>query len=158
MYTDDVGTVRAPTSSAAATIVVSVVWLAAVTVSVAWVSGLVSADDSLVDPDYLWRPLSIGAGAELALGLIATATTAGLGWVLLRSYANGTMSNTRRALLFPAAGIAAYAGLTYGAATAPTIGANIGGGLMLLGAVPFVAAMAIVAGVQLRKGRRLSPS
>jgi len=144
--------------SCTATVVMSVVWLAAVAVSVAWVSGLVSADGSIADPDYLWRPLSISDGTRLGLGLAATMVMLGHGWLLFRSNMNGNMTRLRRAVLIPAAAVAAYGGLTYSAAPAPTIGANIGGALMLLGAAPFFAAMVIVAGVMIRRGRSTSPT
>jgi hypothetical protein len=136
-----------------ALLVASLVWLAAVLMSVAWLSGLVSTGGTIADPDYLFRPLSISDGTRLVLGLAATVVAVGCGWLLHRSFKNGALPRAWRAVLIPAGAVAAYGGLTYDAATAPVIGANIGGGLMLLGVVPFVVAMVIVANAMVRRAQ-----
>jgi hypothetical protein len=58
--------------------------------------------------------------------------------------ADGIRSRTLRRewlwIVLPLAGRAGYAGLTYGAATAPIIGANIGAGFLILASVVVVSA------------------
>ena len=53
-----------------------------------------------------------------------------------------------------AGAVAVYAGMTYAAATAPVIGASIGGALLLLGAIPFVVVVAVLAVVVARRRYR----
>lgn len=137
-----------------AQVVASLVWLAAVFVAVAWWFGLAATDDSIRDPDFMWRPLDLGDGTKRALGLTASAAAVAGALVLHRSRRVGRASPTRVAVLVPAAAIAAYCGLAYATATAPTIGANIGGGLLVLGAVPFAVAMVVVATLMVRAAHR----
>jgi len=139
-------------------IVVALIGLPALVVSAAWLSGLPEPDRSPADADYLWQPLDISDGAWLALGLAATVLAASAIVLLWRLFETGRISRTVMIMLTAVGAIAAYAGVMYGVATAPVIGANIGGGLMLLAAGPFVAVtigVAVVAVVQQR--RRTSP-
>ncbi len=129
----------------------SLIWLCSVVVSVAWLSGLVSTRETFNDPDYMWHPLSLSDSSRLVLGLIVTVVTVVYGYLLLRWIQHGTLSRRWSAVLIPAAAVAAYGGLMYEVTTAPVIGANIGGGLMVLGAGPFVVIMAIVSIVGVRR-------
>lgn len=134
--------------------VVALIGLPALVVSTAWLSGLPEPDHSPADADYLWRPLDISDRARLALGLAATVLAAGAIVLLWRWFKAGRITRTVMIVLTAIAAIAAYAGVTYGAATAPEIGANIGGGLMLLAAGPFVAVTIVVAVVAVVQQRR----
>lgn len=115
------------------------------------VERLVSTRETFNDPDYMWHPLSMSDSSKLGLGLTATVVTVVIGCLLFRWMKHGALSRRWSAVLIPAAAVAAYGGLTYQATTAPGIGANIGGGLMVLGAGPFVVIMAIVAIVGVRR-------
>ena len=127
-----------------------IVWVLAVGLFAAWLGGL-GADSSIVDPDYLLEPLVEASGARLALGL-AGAVIAVLGVVLgRRLFAAGRISRSTVIMTVASAAVAAYAGLAYGAATSPTIGANIGAGILLLGFVPFVVVVVVLVVALLRR-------
>lgn len=111
------------------------VWLFAVAVAVAWWVGVLdSSGDAIIDPDYMWQPIAMSTLSRAAIGISATLVVAAGAAVLWR---------TRESAAVPFAAIAAYAGLTYAVGAEPVIGANIGGGMMLLGAVPFTVGMAM---------------
>ena len=120
----------------------------------AWLSGLPEPDRSPAGADYMWQPPDISDGARLALGLAATVLTAGAIVLIWRWFKAGRITRTVMTVLTAIGAIAAYGGVMYGAATAPVIGANIGGALMLLAAGPFVAVTIVVAGVAVVQQRR----
>jgi hypothetical protein len=126
-----------------------VVWALGVGLVVAWASGA-GADESLVDPDYLLEPVVQGSGARAALGL-AGAAIALIGVLLgRRMYVAGRLRRPTVIVAVAAMAVAAYAGLAYGVATQPTIGANIGAGILLLGFVPFVVVVVVLVVALLR--------
>jgi hypothetical protein len=130
-----------------------VVWALGVGLVVAWASGA-GADESLVDPDYLLEPVVQGSGARAALGL-AGAAIALIGVLLgRRMYAAGRLRRPTVIVAVAAMAVAAYAGLAYGVATQPTVGANIGAGILLLGFVPFVVVMIVLVIALLRSSAR----
>jgi hypothetical protein len=129
------------------------VWALGVGLVVAWASGA-GADESLVDPDYLLEPVVQGSGIRLALGL-AGAAIALIGVLLgRRMYVAGRLRRPTVIVAVAAAAVAAYAGLAYGVATQPTIGANIGAGILLLGFVPFVVVVVVLVVALLRSAAR----
>jgi hypothetical protein len=129
------------------------VWALGVGLVVAWASGA-GADESLVDPDYLLEPVVQGSGIRLALGL-AGAAIALIGVLLgRRLYAAGRLRRSTVIVAVAAAAVAAYAGLAYGVATQPTVGANIGAGILLLGFVPFVVVVVVLVVALLRSAAR----
>ena len=130
-----------------------VLWVAVVAVCVSWLVIVLFQGDADADSDYLWQPLEIDNGLRSAVGLAATSAAVGISVLLLRWSAKGAMSRSWVAAFIAGGAIAAYAGVTYGAATAPVIGANIGGGGMLLFAGPFVVATVVVTIAILRCGR-----
>lgn len=116
-------------------IAVVVVWLFAVAVAVAWWVGVLdSSGGHIIDPDYMWQPIALDPPSRAVIGLSATVTAAAGAVLLWRC---------RELAALPFAGIAVYVGLTYAVGAEPVIGANIGGGMMLLGAPPFIAGMLI---------------
>ena len=127
-----------------------IVWVLAVGLVAASVGGL-GADTSIVDPDYLLEPLMQGKGAWLVLGLVGTALTVVGALLGRRLFATGRVSRSTVIVAVASAAVAAYAGLTYGTATSPTIGANIGAGILLLGFVPFVVVVAVLLVALLRR-------
>ncbi len=128
--------------------------------SAAWIAGLVDADRSPVDADYLWHPADISDGMRLALGLTATVLAVGIVLLVARWSGDGAISHSAVIVLIALGAIAAYGGVTYAVATAPVIGANIGGGLMVIAAGPFAVvaiALAVLALIQEHKQRNVSP-
>ncbi len=134
-----------------------VVWLALVIVAVAGVGSAIP-HSALPDPDYMWRPLQIASGVKLLLGLLATFLAVGVGLLLRRFFKQGELSRTWLAVFVATGAIAAYCGFVYVVATTPVVGANIGGGIVVLFAGPFILATVIVAVVAVRMGRRTAPA
>ncbi len=135
-----------------------VVWPAAVMACVAWLGSVVVPEPSLPDPDYMWRPLGITDGAKVGLGLVATAATVGACLLLRRWFNEGVLSRPWLAVFIAAGAIGAYGGIAYEVATAPVIGANIGGGMVVLFAGPFIVGTAIGTAVWVHSGRRTPPA
>jgi len=102
----------------------------------------------------MWQPLDISDRARLALGLATTVLTAGAIVLIWRWFEAGRNTRTVKFVMTAIGAIAAYGGVMYGAATAPVIGANIGRGLMLPPAGPFVAVTIVVAVVAVVQQRR----
>jgi len=134
-----------------------VLWLAAVMVCVAWLGGAIP-HQTLPDPDYMWRPPQIASGLKLLIGMAATFVVVAVCLLLRRLLKQGVLSRTWLAVFVAAGAIAAYCGFTYVVATAPVIGANIGGGIAVLFAGPFTVGTAIVAGVWVHQGPRTPPA
>lgn len=133
-----------------AALVVALVGLPAL----AWVVGLVERERSTADSDFMWQPLDIGDNTRLALGLGATTLAAVAIVIFWRWFKAGDITRTVMIVLTASGAIAAYGAMMYAVGTAPVTGANIGGGLMLLAAGPFVVitiAVAVVAVVQQRR-------
>ena len=127
--------------------------LPAIVVSTAWLTGSVESDIAPADADYLWRPLEIGDDLRLALGLAATLLAVGVIVLVWRWLTDRVITQAVAIVLLAGGLIAAYGGVLYGAATAPVVGANIGGGLMLLGAGPFVLVTVAVTAVAVVRER-----
>jgi uncharacterized membrane protein YfcA len=128
--------------------------LAATTPLSWWIGGLVPDEVRPQDnPDYMWHPIKLSSGVETAIGLGSMVI---VGVAILRFYRAIRRHTLRRewfGVIAPLAAIAAYAGFAYRAATMPVIGANIGGGLMILGAGPFVVTMVAVSAIFARRLR-----
>ena len=126
-------------------LIASIVLAAAAPVATWSVVGDLSSP-GITDPDYMFRPLDIPGPVELVLGLVATAAVLGSVWVLVRAFHRGEVDRAwSPVVVFPAvAGV--VAGFSWRVLTAGGIGANIGGGLILLGA-PFVVVALITATV-----------
>lgn len=94
--------------------------------------GAVPADQA----DYLWRPLSLSTATSAAVGLGALVLVGGALAVLVRQVRSGRWRTGWLQVAAASAMLCSYAGLLVAVATAPVIGANIGAGMMLLGAAP----------------------
>lgn len=117
------------------------------------IGGSVSADEA----DYVWRPLSLSAAGGAAIGLGALAIVACALAVLLRRVRSGHWQAGWLQVVAAPAMVCSYAGMLVAVATAPVIGANIGAGVMLLGAAPVglgAAVWLVVALVRLRSTAR----
>ena len=102
----------------------------ALAIATAWWIGDLS--ETLVDPDFMFRPMDLSPGTSRAVGLVATAICiAGLVAAVQLTRSDG---GGRRlvAVLLPLLALAAYLGLGYRITTAGVTGANIGGGLFML--------------------------
>jgi hypothetical protein len=128
--------------------------LAAVAPAVWWLATLipdsVGADS---DPDYMLQPLNLATGVAPIVGIGSLILVAAGLAVLAHAIRSGTLRGGWIGVLAPLAACAAYTGAAYSVMTAPVIGANIGGGLAAIGALPFGIAMATVSAVL---GRRLA--
>ena len=88
------------------------------------------------DADYAWQPLAISAAVARTVGIVACLLVVAALFVLVAQ----TRSHRWRAAWWQVAAALAvlfgYAGMLVAVATEPVIGANIGFGLMALGAAP----------------------
>lgn len=123
-----------------------------------WVGGLPPDQVTAAsDPDYMFHPVDLATGVEPAIGVVSLVIVAAVVRLLIVSARRGTRFDRWRVFI-PLAAISAYAGLTYRTVTMPVIGANIGGGLMILGAVPFTVALLTLAFIAERNVRRPASS
>ena len=121
-----------------------------------WMIGDLSCDcPGRTSRDYMFEPPSLSSTQTALIGAAATAMTvaalATLGWSLRRHAVN--FADVRFTLPLVVAGV--YVGLALRVTTAGVIGANIGGGMMIL-AAPVVAAPLVVWTVVWRPRRRSS--
>jgi hypothetical protein len=107
----------------------------------AWAVGIV-APGSVVDPDFLFRPVPFldRHGGLLALVGAVVVVAVGVSW-------GASPEGMRRSGWFAAVAAllaGAWIGTTYAVATMPVVGANIGGVLMLLLTAPMLVGVVIV--------------
>ncbi len=115
----------------------------------AWIARLVSTSHvSPVDADYMYRPLGWSPAARTAVGVAALVVVIGATAVVLRCPSISRLA--RPGVFVPLASASAFLGVAYNVVTAPVIGANIGGGLMVMITGPFVIGMIVVAVTQAR--------
>jgi uncharacterized membrane protein YfcA len=95
-----------------------------------WAVGDLSED--VTDPDYLFHPLPLGPGAELAIGLAATVVALGAVVVLAVAARRRQVDRRWLAVLGPLLAAGALCGFGWRILTAGVGGANIGGGMVLL--------------------------
>jgi hypothetical protein len=105
--------------------------------------------------DYMLDPPDLPAATRALIGAVAAAAVAAAIAVVARAIRRRALERAWLPAVGLLAGLAAYLGLTYAAVTAPTVGANIGGGILLMasGLVVPVGAVA-VAILALRAVRR----
>lgn len=104
-----------------------------------------------VDPDYMVEPVEVDTSVETVIGVVSLVLVAVGATVLVVGVRRGTLDRRWLGVLAALAAVAAYAGVTYAVVTSPVVGANIGGGLLVLAAVPFVVTMLVVAAVAARR-------
>ena len=102
--------------------------------------------------DYMWDPPDLSGAQRLGIGLLSTVAVLAAGFVLADGIRVRRLRHEVLGIVLPLAGLAAYAGFTYAVATSPVNGANIGGGMLILGGVVVVPA---TVGVSLLFVRRL---
>lgn len=115
-----------------------------------WVLGrLDHSGDWIVDPDYAIQPPQVDRTLTHLIGVLAVVAVVASGALLSWNLASGHIANLRTRPVISLALASAYMGLTAHVATAPDIGANIGFGLLVLGAVPILFVLAVFAFVPL---------
>lgn len=103
------------------------------------------------DPDHLWRPVPMLDEHRTAIGVVSVVSFVAAEMALARARLNGDLPAPRLGQLTVLTFFGAWIGFAYGVATAPVVGANIGGGMALLVTPVFAAlALALVAGLQIR--------
>lgn len=112
------------------------------------------AETDPIDADFLWRPIpALEDHRGLLGGAAAGAAVVAVG-MLARTARRGVLPAWRLVQVAVLALFGAWVGLGYGIVTAPTVGANIGGGFFLL-TTPVVAVLtAVLVGVLEVVGRR----
>ena len=118
-----------------------------------WLVGDVSETD-IVDPDYLVRPPQLSSSEELALGAGATALLVAAAFVVALAARKRVVTWLDLRLLVPSACLGVYLGFTLRVVTAGVIGANIGGGLLVLLTPVMAVAMVAWTGVWWLTGRK----
>ncbi len=98
-----------------------------------WLISLVDqSGDEIVDPDYFVRPPDLSSSTELVVGAVALVLClAGIAAIAYMISTGRWHLSVAGFTLAPLAAFA-FAGMTAQVLTAPTIGANIGAGLLLL--------------------------
>lgn len=147
--------VPAPPTWKDARLFVAVLAAAATAPAIWWLLGLFTRFSVITDPDYMIEPPAISARAEWIIGGSSSLVATG-GMAMVYALIRGRTWSIRWAgVVGPLFVGAAYAGLTYRAVTAPVIGANIGGGLLIFGAVPVALCLIVIAIVFALPPRRL---
>ena len=111
-----------------------------------WVSGDLS--EGVHDPDYMVRPLPLSRVAETAIGTTAAAIALAALVVVVRSARRHEVDRRWLAVLGPLVAAGVVCGFGWRVVTAGVIGANIGGGMVMLFAPWVVLGLVIAAAVQ----------
>lgn len=91
--------------------------------------------------DYMWDPPELSGAQRLGMGLLSTVAVLAAGYVLAEGIRSQRLRREWLGIVVPLATLAAYAGFTYAVATSPVNGANIGGGILVLGGIVVLPAM-----------------
>ncbi len=117
-----------------------------------WVLGRLDGSGAgIVDPDYAVQPPEIDATLAHLIGAGSTTIAVVTLAALLASVLRRRWRPCVAGIFLPMAAGFGYAGMAAHVATAPVVGANIGAGLMLLGAVPLGIVLVVVAGISTRR-------
>jgi hypothetical protein len=123
-----------------------------------WIAGLIPNDVRPENADYLVRPLRLPFFVEPAIGLVSVLVAGFAARSLHRSVRGGELRREWWQVAVALSAIAAFVGFTYRIATAPVIGANIGGGALIFLAVPFSIGMLVWASIALHAIRHPTPT
>ena len=130
-------------------VLAGVVLVAATPIAVWWLVGDLSTT-AVPDPDYMIHPIPMGAAVERLLGSSAVLLVGVSGAVLLGATWRGRLPARWWGVLVPLLAAGAFCGAGWRVLTAGVVGANIGGGLVLLGGGPIVLTLIGVAVVVAR--------
>ena len=123
-----------------------------------WISGLIPSDVTADTADYLVHPLRLPFLVEPAIGLLCVLLTGRAARELHRGVRDGEFRSEWWQVAAALGAIAAFGGFTYRIVTAPVIGANIGGGALILFALPLSVGMLTWAGLALHTIRHPNPA
>ncbi len=104
--------------------------------------------------DYMLDPPDLSAATRAMIGVVAAAAVAAAIAVVARAVRSRALERSWLPVVGLLAGLAAYLGLTYATVTAPTVGANIGGGLLLMAGGLVVPVGAVAAAILARRAAR----
>ncbi len=127
------------------TVTAAVALLCTTPVATWWLLNIVVTSENIAKPDYMVRPIDISPVAELIVGLTALVIALSSIAFLVKAEREQRFGHGCWSVLFPLIAAAAVCGAAWSTVTAPTIGANIGGGMVIMFGVPVVAALVAVA-------------
>jgi hypothetical protein len=127
---------------ALAGVVVATALLSLAAAAIAWSIGVALAND-ISEPDYMVEPIEALVDARWLILGVALMVAAAAAASLLRSARRG--ATVRLGVVAPLVGIGVAIGAGYAVVTAPVIGANIGGGMVMMGLPVAVVVLAVVA-------------
>ncbi|MDQ6837969.1 MAG: hypothetical protein M3137_06435 [Actinomycetota bacterium] len=104
-------------------------------------------------PDYMFRPLPLTGGQELAIAAAALTVSAAAAVFVALAYRRRLVGRADLRLALPLLLVGAYCGIAWRMMTAAVIGANIGGAMAMMFAVVFLPAMIIWFGAELWRFR-----
>jgi hypothetical protein len=113
-----------------------------------WLVGLLRGE---ITPGENLEPLvsrpDISGGVELTIGLVSVAIIVIAIVVLRNIVGDGHLHREWLGVVYPLAALSGYAGMTYRLATAAFVGADVGAGVLLWLAAPFVFVMGVFVAV-----------
>lgn len=108
-----------------------------------WVMDVIATSEQLLDPDYAFRPIPMDPTTKLLIGVTAVTFVVAAVFALVLTDPDWHFVRRWWTVVAPLLAVGAICGGGWAAMTAPVIGANIGAGLVLLGAPPVVVALLI---------------
>jgi hypothetical protein len=123
-------------------VVIATALLAIAAAAIAWSIGVALAND-ITDPDYLLEPIEALHDARWVILAVAVVVGAASAFTLVRLARRGAV--VKLAVVAPLVGIGVAVGGGYAVVTAPVIGANIGGGMVMMGLPIAVVVLTVVA-------------
>lgn len=132
--------------------------IASLAPAVWWIVGLIPSDVAAENADYLVRPLRLPSFVEPAVGLLSVLLAGFVAREVRRGARGGEFRSEWWQVAAALGALTAYGGLTYRVVTAPVIGANIGGGFLILFALPFSVGMLVWVGIALNMIRHPTPA
>ncbi|MGE0879803.1 MAG: hypothetical protein AB7L13_16475 [Acidimicrobiia bacterium] len=120
-----------------------------------WSRGPLSPDpDSFSGgPDYLWEPLALSDGTSRFIGLVSIVVAVVAAVVGGRAIRRSAHPSSWLGVVAALAALSMYVVATWRVASSPVNGANIGGGLLIMGAAPAAVVAAVVVWTNARRLR-----
>lgn len=125
-------------------------------ISAWWLVGDFSMAEPASQPDYMFQPLDLAKTEELVLGTAAMAATVVAAALVVGAVRRRLVTVAELLVALPLLIAGAFCGFAWRVMTAAVIGANIGGGMILLFAPFFLASMLGWSALQWRKPRSMN--
>lgn len=106
------------------------------------------------DLDYMFEPLPLTSGQQVAIGATATILSVAALTAFATGYRQGLVRRADVRVALPALLVGAYCGVGWRMTTAGGIGANIGGALVVMFAPFFLLGIVVWLGLELHRWRR----